>query len=306
MRLAVRGFAVLLVLVAGAASIPAFWPGLYWSAPRVPENFGPGDPVRGEQVFAIGGCASCHTGEENDAQPLAGGRRLETPFGVFVAPNITPDPETGIGNWSDADFVRALTVGLSPDGRHYYPAFPYTSYTRMTLRDLVDLKAYLDTVPAVRNRTAGHDLDFPYGIRPGLGLWKFLFLDTGRFEPDPARPPELNRGAYLVRGPGHCGECHTPRNFAGAMRAEAYLAGAAEGPEGGRIPNITPHESGIGGWTESELADFLGIGITPDGDFAGAGMAEVIENGPSRLSAADRAAIVNYLRALPPRPFGGN
>jgi mono/diheme cytochrome c family protein len=216
-------------------------------------------------------------------------------------PNITPDPESGIGGWSSAEFVQALTAGVSPDGKPYFPAFPYTSYTRMTRQDLVDLKAYLDTVEPVANDVPDHALDFPYSIRALLRGWQLLFFDQGPFEPDPNRSEVWNRGAYIVTGPGHCSECHSPRNALGARQEDRFLAGNPEGPEGKPVPNITPHpEDGIGGWSTTDIAFALQTGILPDGDVLGGAMAEVVKDATSYLTAEDRTAIAEYLRSLPP------
>jgi mono/diheme cytochrome c family protein len=285
----------IVVLGAGAAWLLVPWRG----AP--PEIARAGDAERGAYLLRLGGCVSCHTDERDGAPFLAGGRALATPFGTFYAPNITPDPEVGIGGWSSGDFVRAMTEGASPGGHPYYPAFPYPSYTRMTQQDLVDLKAYLDTVAPVASEVREHELDRPFGFRPLLEGWQLLFFEEGRFEPDPNRSEVWNRGAYIVTGPGHCGECHTPRNAFGAKQQDRVLAGNPEGPEGKPVPNITPHpEDGIGGWSTTDIAFALQTGILPDGDVLGGAMAEVVEDATSHLTADDRAAIAEYLLSLPP------
>lgn len=259
--------------------------------------------ARGAYVFAAAGCYACHTDVKNKGAPLAGGRALATPFGTFYSPNITPDPEHGIGAWSDRDFLRAVRAGLAPDGGHYYPVFPYASYSGMSDRDALDLKAYLFAQPPVAQANRAHEADFPFGFRFLIGLWKALFFEPARFAPAPDRDETWNRGAYLVRHLGHCAECHSPRNSLGAVDGERELAGNPAGPDGKKVPNITPHrKEGIGGWRESDITFFLKTGFLPDGDVAGGAMAEVIEHGTSRLSDADRAAIVAYLRALPPLP----
>ena len=258
-----------------------------------------GDAARGEYVLATAGCVACHT-VPKDGAFLAGGRELKTDFGSFFTPNITPDPETGIGNWSEEDFVRAMREGKAPDGRRYYPTFPYTSYTRMTRQDIVDLKAYLDSVPAVRNPVPDHDLPFPFGIRASMIGWQLMFFNDDPFVPDPDRTDSWNRGAYLVNGPGHCGECHTPRNFLGVVDSNRPLAGNSNGPEGDAVPNITPGPGGIGDWTEDDIVSFLEIGITPESDFAGGAMTDVIEESTSKLTADDLKAIATYLASLPP------
>jgi mono/diheme cytochrome c family protein len=195
---------------------------------------------RGEYVLHAAGCYSCHTDAENKGKPLAGGRALATPFGTFYSPNITPDPTHGIGAWTDEEFVRALRSGISPEGAHYFPAFPYTSYTGMADRDMLDLKAYLFAQQPVARPNKAHDLSFPFGFRPLVRVWKLVFFELGVFAPDPAKDDEWNRGAYLVRHLGHCGECHTPRNVLGARERDRELAGNPEGPEAKRCRTLRP------------------------------------------------------------------
>lgn len=259
-----------------------------------------GDPDRGEYVLRMAGCVGCHTGTAPDSPFLAGGRPLETPFGTFYTPNITPDEETGIGGWTTEDFVAALAAGVAPDGSHYYPAFPYNAYARMTDQDLADLKAYLDTVAPVRNQVPHHDLPFPFNLRIAAAAWKRLFFRTETFVPDESRTAQWNRGAYLVAGPGHCSECHTPRNVLGAL-SDRHLAGTKAGPDGARVPNITPHrDTGIGSWSEDDITFALETGFKPDGDTMTGVMGEVVEHGTSHLTSEDLAAIAAYLRALDP------
>jgi mono/diheme cytochrome c family protein len=265
-----------------------------------PEIAARGDPVRGEYVLRLGGCVTCHTDEKNGGAFLAGGRALGSPFGTFYTSNITPNAETGIGAWSTGAFVRAMTAGISPDGHPYFPAFPYASYTKMHLNDLVDLKAYLDTVKPVANAVPAHDVPFPFGFRPLLKGWRLLFFDKGPFQPDPNRSATWNRGAYLVNGPGHCVECHTPRNLLGAPKRDRLLAGTRAGPEGKPVPNITPHEQGIGKWSKSDLTFALKTSILPDGDVFGGAMAEVVEDGTSDWTDQDRAAVAEYLFTVEP------
>ena len=195
---------------------------------------------RGEYLLHLGGCVSCHTAEGGDK--LAGGLKMETPFGDFYTPNITPDRKTGIGDWSDADFVAAMTRGVAPDGSHYYPAFPYASYVRMNLTDLVDLKSYLDTLPVADNPNEAHELKFPWNIRAGIGLWKLVNLDAATVIAVPPENDQQLRGRYLVEGPGHCGECHTPRNLSGGLNNGRWLAGAPNPDGEGKVPNITPDD----------------------------------------------------------------
>jgi mono/diheme cytochrome c family protein len=285
----------LLVLVAVAAWLLVPWRG----AP--PEVAASGDAGRGEYVLRLAGCVSCHTDEKNGGQFLAGGRALATPFGTFYTPNITPDPATGIGGWSAGAFVRALSEGVSPGGHPLYPAFPYTSYTKMTPQDLLDLKAYLDTLRPGANKVREHALEFPFSVRPLLDGWRLLFFADGPFQPVPGRSESWNRGAYIVTGPGHCGECHTARNALGARQEDRFLAGNPAGPDGKPVPNITPHpEDGIGKWSKSDVTFALQTGILPDGDVLGGAMAEVVEDATSHLTADDRSAIADYLLSLPP------
>jgi mono/diheme cytochrome c family protein len=256
---------------------------------------------RGAYLFAAAGCAGCHTDVKNDGPLLAGGRAIETPFGTFYGPNITPDPEYGIGGWSDADFIRALRHGVAPDGSHYYPAFPYTSFTGITDADLLDLKAYIFSLPPVAKPNKPHDLRFPFGWRFLLGFWKALNFTPGPFEPDPAQSAEWNRGAYLVQALTHCGECHTPRTAIGATDPSRSLAGTPDGPEGEPAPNITPHpETGIGSWSRTELVRLLKTGMLPNFDVVGSFMGEVVEQSTRRLSEDDLRAIAVYLESLPP------
>ena len=255
---------------------------------------------RGEYLFNAGGCLGCHTDAKNKGAPLAGGRALKTPFGTFFGPNITPDPQHGLGRWSEADFIRAMRHGERPDGANLFPVFPYTSFTKINDRDLKDLWAYLRTVPAAATPNKAHDVGFPFGLRPGLTVWKWINFTSGAFSPDVARSAEINRGAYLVQALAHCSECHTPRNLMGGLDTERAFAGTPDGPEGERVPNITPHpETGTGKWSPGDLADLLKQGMTPDGDFVGGSMGEVVRNSTGKLSDTDVKAIVAYLKALP-------
>lgn len=288
-------------VVAGVAAAVAFW------ILTEPLTVAPGalpahdvDLANGERMFHAGGCASCHIAPgSKDNTRLAGGVALKTPFGTFHAPNISPDPQDGIGGWTDLQFVNAVMRGVSPSGSHYYPAFPYTSYQRMAYADVLDLKAYIDTLPAVKSTVSGHDLPLPFRLRRGLGLWKLLYLDARQFQPDPAASPEINRGAYLVQGPGHCGECHTPRNLIGGPIEDRMLAGGPA-PEGkGVIPNITPDPTGLGDWSAKDIAYALESGFTPEFDAFGGSMVAVQEN-MAKLPTEDRDAIAAYLKSIPP------
>jgi mono/diheme cytochrome c family protein len=260
------------------------------------------DPVRqGEYILHAAGCGVCHTDTDNDGPFLAGGRRLETPFGVFYAPNITPDPEHGIGRWTEKDFIAALSEGLAPDGSHYYPVFPYTSYTRMDTGDIHALWAYLGTVRPEARPDRPHALPWYLGWRGVVWAWKWWGFEPGPLPSRPDQSEAWNRGAYLVEALGHCGECHTPRDWLGAPLAAMYLAGTRQGPEGDAVPNITPdRRTGIGRWSRDDLIYFLDTGGTPDGDYAGGLMAEVIDESTSQLTAEDREALATYLLSLPP------
>lgn len=256
---------------------------------------------RGKYLTYAGGCITCHTETENEGPLLAGGGPLTTPFGTFYAPNITPHREHGIGAWSDRDFIRALREGVRPDGAHYFPSFPYTSFTGITDDDLLDIKAYLFSLDPVDRANKQHRIMFPFGWRFLVTFWKWLNFEQGAYRPDPTRTVSWNRGAYLVHALAHCGECHTPRAIDGSLRKDMWLAGTADGPEGELAPNITPDtETGIGGWSPDEIATYLRIGQDPDGDFAGSLMASVIEDSTGNLTERDIAAIVEYLKSLPP------
>ncbi len=302
--------AILSVLALIAAGAVAFY---FLTAPRtIPASALPEhapDIENGKYMFTAGGCAECHAApvgacddlDIEDPAVLAGGRCLNTYAGTFHVPNISPDDEMGIGAWTTLDFVNAMKRGVGPGGVHLYPAFPYTSYQRMTFEDLIDLKAYLNTLPAVRNHVPAHELRFPYSIRRGLGLFHLLYVDGETFAADPEASDEINRGAYLVLGPAHCGECHSPRNALGGIIASQAFAGARK-PEGkGRVPNITPHNDGIGDWSEADIAYLLETGTTPDFDVIGDIMVPVQEN-MAKLTAEDRKAIAAFLKSLPPRP----
>jgi mono/diheme cytochrome c family protein len=238
---------------------------------------------------------------QTDRHNLGGGVALATAFGTFYAPNISPDPTNGIGNWSEAGFVNAVMRGVGQHGEHLYPALPYTSYAHMKVQDVRDLYAYLKTLPAETTANKPHQVSFPFNIRLALGGWKLLYLDTKPFTPDPAKSASWNRGAYLVEGPGHCAECHSPRDPLGGIIKDRRFAGGMDAEGKGWVPNITQHPDGIATWKQQDIADFLKSGMTPDFDSAGGSMAEVIQN-TSRLTDADRSAMAEYLVSLPPRP----
>jgi mono/diheme cytochrome c family protein len=303
-----------LKLVAAAAVLTGIVAGGFWlltmptalSAEQV-AALSAGDAGRGERIFYAGGCTSCHarlgaTGAA--ALELAGGLELKTPFGIFVAPNISSDPIDGIGAWSAEDLARAMLKGVSPQGAHYYPAFPYASYARMQPADIADLHAFLKTLPAVSGKALGHRLGFPFNIRRGLGLWKRLYLSDEPVIALAADAPEpVKLGRYLVEGPGHCGECHTPRDAIGGTDKSRWLAGAVAAEGQGNVPNITSGEGGIGDWSESDIAYFLETGFTPDFDSAGGSMTAVIRN-TARLRPEDREAMAAYLKAVPAKARG--
>ncbi|MBI3505402.1 MAG: cytochrome c [Proteobacteria bacterium] len=259
------------------------------------------DVGRGAYLFAAGGCAGCHTDTKNNGPLLAGGRELKTPFGSFYGPNITAHPTAGIGSWSDADFVRAVRQGRRPDGAHYFPVFPYTSFTKIGDADLLDLKAYIFSLPISDKPSRPHDIGFPFNLRFLQFGWKLLYFTPGEFKPDPAKTVAVNRGAYLAQALGHCVECHSPRNPLGGLDRSMLFAGDRNPPGGGKIPNITSDpETGIGKWSDGDLDDLLGSGMTPDGDSVGGEMGEVVKNSTSKLTAEDRKALIAFLRQLPP------
>lgn len=256
---------------------------------------------RGEYLLRAAGCVACHTDADNDGPFLAGGRRFDTPFGSYYSPNITPDPVHGLGGWSEEDFVGALSEGVAPDGSHYYPVFPYTSYTRMQPDDMRALWAYMGTVEPAARPNKPHEVPWYLAWRAVNRTWKLLKFEPGPFQGRPARGTAWNRGAYLAEALGHCGECHTPRDRLGGLDREMHYAGTRAGPEGELVPNITPDRStGIGRWTLDDLVYFLESGGTPDGDYTGSLMAEVIDDNLAYLTATDRLALATYLRSLPP------
>lgn len=254
-----------------------------------------GDARRGQYISQAAGCFGCHTEAREGAQPYAGGRAIATPFGTFYGPNITPHPQAGIGRWRESDFIRAMRYGVRPDGAHYYPVFPYPSYTKITDADLRDLWAYLRSLAPSDRPSRPHELRFPFGWRFLLTGWKWLYFRPGPFVPDPAKSAVLNRGAYLVEGLGHCGECHTPRNFLGGPKRDRHLAGAKL-PDGKRAPNLTPAR--LAKLDDAELKDILRTAMTAEGDVLAEAMAEVVRNTTSRLAPADLEAVIAYLRSL--------
>lgn len=255
-----------------------------------------GDAARGAVVFTAAGCASCHAAPDAEGAAklvLAGGERFPSEFGTFIAPNISPS-DAGIGGWSLIEFASAVQKGVSPDGQHYYPAFPYTAYALMSDQDVADLWAHWQTLPADDTPSQPHEVGFPFNIRLSLGGWKLLFADKG-WVMDEVATPELERGRYLVEALAHCGECHTPRNALGGLDRGRWLAGAPNPSGTGTIPPLTPDKLT---WGASEIAYYLETGFTPDFDSAGGHMVAVIENF-SKLPASDRQAVVAYLKGLP-------
>jgi len=253
---------------------------------------------RGRSLTDAGDCMPCHT--IPGGTPFAGGRAIQTPFGTMLSPNLTPDNETGIGAWSDDQFVRAVTKGLGPGGEHLYPAMPYTYYTRVTEGDLLAIRAYLKTLDPVHNRVQTDQLPFPFSIRQSLYAWNALFYRGGAFRPDPQQSPEWNRGAYLVQGLGHCAACHTAKDWLGGDETSRALQGGVI--QGWFAPNLTGDaRAGLGGWSIDDVAEYLATGHNRFAAASGP-MAEVVAYSTSKLTDADRRAIALYLKGLPGNP----
>ena len=287
------GIALAFAIIAGAVGLWLTRPTSVTTA-ELPTH--QADASRGALIFHATGCASCHAAPKAKDEAkliLAGGHAFATEFGTFYAPNISPDTEAGIGGWTEAEFVSAVKYGTSPEGQHYYPAFPYASYIRMEVADILDLKAYIDTLPPDATPSKPHDLGFPFNIRASLGGWKMLYLNA-----DPVLPqtdPILARGQYLVEAMGHCAECHTPRNALGGLDMARWLGGGPNPDGKGTIPNITP---GALEWSQGDIAYYLSSGFTPDYDSVGGSMVSVVEN-LSNLPPEDLDAIAAYLTAVP-------
>jgi mono/diheme cytochrome c family protein len=263
------------------------------------------DLINGRVIFIAGNCSGCHaTPGQSDRGLLGGGLKLRSPFGVFVSPNISSDKRYGIGNWTEAEFANAMKRGTGRRGEHLYPAFPYGSYSLLKMSDVRDLFAYMRALPAVAKPAAEHDLKFPYGLRPTVGVWKLLYFKPKDFQPDPTRSAAWNRGAYLAEGPAHCAQCHTPRNALGALETNKLYIGAAGLELGDRFAsNITSSKDGTGDWSEEDIADFLMSGT--DKCFnEPTGMAEVTQ-ATSQLPRADVVAIAAYIHALSPKDGNG-
>ncbi|MEP3333383.1 cytochrome c [Sedimentitalea sp.] len=255
-----------------------------------------GNPDNGEMVFWAGGCASCHADPDakgEDKLVLSGGYRIDSPFGTFIAPNISPGP-AGLAGWSALDLANALKAGVSPENTHLYPSLPYTTYIRMSLQDVADLKSFLDTLPVSDQPSLPHELSFPFNFRRGLGLWKLVNLTPDWVLTDPPSP-EVERGRYLVEALGHCGECHTPRDLTGGLDRNQWMQGASNPSGKGKIPAIDPQSLK---WSAGDIAYYLETGFTPDYDSAGGQMTKVVES-IAHLSSEDRSAIAAYLKALP-------
>ncbi|WP_050526330.1 cytochrome c [Pseudorhodobacter aquimaris] len=290
-------------LIVSASVLALIGGGVFWFV-TAPKTLAPevtagltGDAEAGEAVFWAAGCASCHMAEgaEGEAElVLAGGQRFPSPFGIFLAPNISPDPVNGIGAWPVAAFANAVMRGVSPEGEHYYPAFPYNAYNKMDVQDVVDLKAFMDGLPASSAPSQPHEVGFPFNIRRSLGGWKFLF-ESDDWVIDGDLTEAETRGRYLSEALAHCGECHTPRNVLGGMERGKWLAGGPDPSGKGSIPNITPAALD---WDEVDIKAYLTSGFTPEYDSVGGHMVHVVEN-MARLPESDRAAVAAYLKRVP-------
>ncbi|THD48167.1 MAG: c-type cytochrome [Bradyrhizobium sp.] len=291
MKRALASFAALVALAAVAAWV--------LSAPQridaamAAEVSEPGDVAAGRIVFYAGGCDSCHASPgQGDRLKLGGGAPLATPFGVFYPPNISPDVKDGIGDWSATDFANALHAGVGQGGEQLYPAFPYPSYRLMTMKDVRDLFAYLKTLPPVAGKAPESKLDFPFNIRRAVGLWKLVYL--GAPPPAPAGKSEAwLLGRYLVEGPGHCGECHSPRDWLGGVAWSRRLQGGPLPDGKGKAPALTP--ANLKNWSKDDIAEALSSSLMSNGDLLGGAMAEVVRD-TAELPPPYRAAIAEYLK----------
>lgn len=254
-----------------------------------------GDPIRGQYVLRVSGCIACHTRIKSEGPLLAGGEPIISPFGAFYPPNITPHPEAGIGHWTLADFVKSMTQGEGPNGKHYYPAYPFDNYTRMTSQDLADLWAALREVPQVAQKAPDHEVGFPLNIRLVMLAWKNMFLDTTPFVPNPEKSDIWNRGAYLVNGPAHCSACHTPRTLLGNRLDSKHLTGTRQALDGQSVPAIDTGSLRALGYDEAVMIDVLTGGFTPAFDIPGGTMAEVITESTRHWSRSDLDAVAVYL-----------
>jgi mono/diheme cytochrome c family protein len=285
------------VVVAIAAACFFFWPASIEEVKATDaQPIGSALVAKGEYLTKAGDCAACHTAP--GGKSFAGGRAFELPFGTIYSTNITPDQETGIGRWSDAEFVRALHRGIGRNGEDLYPAFPYTAYTLLSTDDVLAIRAYLSTLRPVTARNADNTLIFPFNQRYTLRAWKLLFMPPGRWTPSSAHDAVWNRGSYLAEALAHCGDCHTPRNLMFATKSSSKYAGAVV--DGWKAYNITPDsEAGIGAWSDAEIEQYLSSGHAPARGSAGGGMGEAIDLSLRHLSSEDIAALTRYLRTIP-------
>jgi len=260
----------------------------------------PQDIARGEYLARAGNCQACHT--TRGGEPYAGGRAIQTPFGAVYTSNLTPDPDTGLGAWTSDHFWRALHNGRSRDGRLLYPAFPYPNYTHITRADSDALFTYLRSLPAIRQANRAHTLGFPYNSAAALAVWRALFFRPAQVEPDTHQSADWNRGAYLVRGLGHCNACHASRNALGATDGTLDLSGGLIPMQNWYAPSLaSTREAGVSDWTTQQITDLLKTGVSSRGTVIGP-MAEVVQNSTQHLSDDDLRAMATYLRALPPSP----
>jgi mono/diheme cytochrome c family protein len=273
------------------------------TAVNIPKGVASSNPwmaERGAYLVRAGGCVTCHWDKKNGGKQFAGGLAFRSPFGTFYSPNITPDNETGIGRWSDEDFLRALTEGEGVHGEELYPVFPYTSYSMMKPDDALAIKAYLSTLEPVSAPRRANELSFPFSWRASMKAWKLFFFEGAKpLADDPGRDAAWNRGRYLTDALGHCAACHSPRNSAGAVVGELYLQGNPRGPGGGKVPALVgPKAQEFSSWSVEEIMEYLKSGAKPDFDSAQGPMAEVIEDSTKHLSENDRNAIALYLKSF--------
>jgi mono/diheme cytochrome c family protein len=292
MRRIAIGLATALVLAAIGVVVVENWP--LPAAMNVVELTG--DPKRGAYLARLSGCITCHT--VSGGAPLSGGAALVSRFGAFYAPNITPDPDAGIGDWTFAQFDRAVRQGVSPDGDPYYPAFPYEFYSSLTDRDIADLWAAVRQTPAVPEPAADHQVGFPFNVRSGIRLWRTFFERPSEYLPDASRSDSWNRGRYLVWGPAHCAACHAPRNIIGGLPESQELTGDPAMQDGGTSPPITAQALTDQGYTMSTLVHALRTGVTPNGDVFGGSMAEVVHGSTTFLLSEHLEDMAAYLLDL--------
>lgn len=289
MRLVIVIFVVVLGLAASGAAAVTFWPSP--SGAEIADR--PSDPKRGAYLLRTGGCVACHSAEGGEL--LSGGGALRSPFGSFYAPNITPDPDQGLGNWTLTEFAQAVRLGVRRDGAPYYPAFPYEFYAAFTDQDVADMWAALNAVPPSSQPSQAHDVPFPFSVRDGLRIWQTLFARPYQYEKETSRSASWNRGRYLVEGPAHCGACHTPRYLLGGLRVDESLAGNPAMMDGSSSPSLSSNRLEEDGWTVEGLARALRTGVLPDGDTFGNSMAEVVSEGTSFLLTQHLEDMARYL-----------